>query len=372
MQRPETCRLLELLPYGKTTLDRIWTILSQAATVPPGEQRALLRSMLDAVKDAQFIEFPKMTAGWDRSALPHLPKWINRPRSKVVRQYAEHVIWSPELSFLSSKKEPANSPWLKVDEWLKKTRNEFRDSVPIRERSLEIFGDEKTLDALAGAQAFRSSLITLDALSCYYVPEPAAWESGPPGSRNRPGICLENSTTYDVVKRFNREAGIWGFVAYGRGNGFASVVEGIIPIMEEFGHGNILYFGDADHEGLEIAARGALKFRAAGKEMGLDARLYRLILQCGKPAESKTGGVLSPGASELIRRADLSELPGFFLEYLRISQEWAGYRRLKGFDWSDRGMEQGGSVRRVTACSPGLVTCRGDGCVARCTGEKIL
>ncbi|ABQ25218.1 DUF2220 family protein [Geotalea uraniireducens] len=331
MQRPETGRLLEALPYGKTMLDKIWMILSEVATVPPGEQRTLLRSMLDAIKDAEFIEFPRMTTSWDRSALPHLPKWINRPRTKVVRQYAEHVIWSPELSFLSSKKELADSPWLKIDKWLKETRNFIRDSVPVRERSLEIFGDEKMLDALIGAQAFKSSLITLDALSCYYVPEPAAWERGPLGSEKLPGVCIENSTTYDVVKRFNREAGIWGFVVYGRGNGFASVVEGILPIMEEFGHSRILYFGDADHEGLEIAARGARKFSAAGRELELEVRLYRLILECGKFAESKTGGVLSPGATDLIRKADLNELPGIFLQHLRVSQEWAGYRRLKRY-----------------------------------------
>ena len=333
MQRPETGRLLEALPYGKTTLDQIWMILSQVATLPSGEQRTLLRGMLDAIKDAEFIEFPRMTTGWDRSALPHLPKWINRRRPRAVRAYAEHIIWSPQLSFLSSKKELADSPWLKVDEWLKKTRNLVRDSVPVRERSLEIFGDEKMLDALVGAQAFRSGLITLDAFSCYYVPEPPAWERGPLGSENRPGICLENSTTYDVVKRFNREAGIWGFVVYGRGNGFASIVEGILPIMEEFRHSRILYFGDADHEGLEIAARGALKFSAAGKNLELDARLYRLILEYGELAESKTSGLLSPGATDLIRKAGLNELPGILLKGLRVAQEWAGYRRLRGFDW---------------------------------------
>ncbi len=333
MQRPETVRLLDVLPYGRTTLDRIWIYLSQVATVPPGGQRILLRSMLDALKAEEFIEFPKMKTGWDHSASPPLPKWISRPRPKMVRHYAENVIWAPELSFLSAKREPADSPWIKVDGWLKETRNTVRELVPIRERSLEIFGDEKRLDALVGAQAFNSGKITLDALSCYYVPEPAAWERGPLGSEAKPGLCIENSTTYDVLKRFNREAGFWGFVVYGRGNGFASVVEGIVPIMEEFGHGRILYFGDADHEGLEIAARGARKFSAAGKVLELDARLYRLILICGKPAASKTGGVLSPGAAELIRKADLNEVPALFVENIRFSQEWAGYRQLKQFDW---------------------------------------
>ena len=333
MQRPEAARILEALPYGRTTLERLWTILSQVATVAPGEQRILLRSLLDAIREAGFIEFPRLKTGWDQGALPHLPQWVNRPRPKVVKQYAGPVIWSPELSFLSAKRELADSPWLRVDEWLKATRNLVQDLIPVRERSLEIFGDEKMLDALVGAQPFKCGLITLNALYCYYVPEPAAWEPGPAGSQDRPGVCIENSTTYDVVMKFNREAGIWGFVVYGRGNGFASVVEGILPIMEQFGHTRILYFGDADHEGLEIAARGALKFSAAGKELELDARLYRLILECGKPAWSKTGGVLSPGAADLVRRAGLNQLPGLFLENLRVSQEWAGLRRLQGLDW---------------------------------------
>jgi hypothetical protein len=292
-----------------------------------------LGSHLEAIGDGGFIEFPRMSSGWDQSAKPYLPRWIRRPRPKVARQYAESLIWSPELGFLSSKKELACSKWLKVDEWLKKTRNVAREKVPVRERSLEIFGDEKMLDAMVGTQAFRANLITLDHLSCYYVPEPAAWERGPLGSEKLPGVCIENSTTYDVLKRFNGEAGIWGFVVYGRGNGFASVVEGILPIMAEFGHGRILYFGDADHEGIEIAARGAVKFRGAGLELALESRLYRLILESGKPAGSKSGGSLSPGAAELIRAAGLEELPGLFLEHLRISQEWAGHQRLKSFDW---------------------------------------
>jgi hypothetical protein len=333
MQRPETARLLEALPYGKTHLERMWIILSEVATVPPGEQRAMLRSMLDAINGAELIDLPKMKGSWDASAQPHLPKWINRPRPKSVREYAESVIWAPELSFLSSRKEPVNSPWLKVDAWLKETRNLSKDLLPVRERSLEIFGDEKVLDALLSGVAFRSGLITLDALSCYYVPEPPAWERGGLGSERLPGLCVENSTTYDVMTKFNREMGLWGFVVYGRGNCFASLVEGILSIMDKFGHTRILYFGDADHEGVEIAARGALKFAAAGRQLELEPRLYRLILNAGKRAESKTGGALSPAAMQLIRNAGLEELPGMFLNQMRVAQEWAGTRRLKELDW---------------------------------------
>lgn len=329
MQRPETGRFLESLPCGRTELDRLWIVLSSVATVPSGQQRAMLRSILDALDSAKLIRLPKTKNCWDASALPHLPMWISRPALKAERQYAGAVIWAPELSFLASRKEPADSPWLGVDAWLKENRNVVLDRVPIRERSLEIFGDEKVLDGLMNSQPFKSGVITLDALSCYYVPEPPAWKRGPRGSESLPGLCVENSTTYDVLHKFNREAGLWGFVAYGRGNGFATVVEGILPIMEEFGHARIRYFGDADHEGLEIAARGAAKFTAAGKELELEARLYHLILQAGARSHSKSGGLLSPAAAELVEKAALFELPAIFLEKKRIAQEWAGLRKLR-------------------------------------------
>lgn len=329
MYRPETGRLLENLPYGISTLDHLWIILSEVATVPPGEQRRMLRAMLDALVEAGEIELPKLQKGWDRSALPHLPLKVTRRRPRTpAREYAS-VIWSPELGFLSERKEPVDSPWLQIDDWLKHTRHFPREPVPVRERSLEIFGDEKALDSLLMTRPFRCGLISLATLSCYYVPEPPAWERGPLSRAHLPGLCIENSTTYHVISRFNKEAGLWGFVVYGRGSGFAAAVEGIIPIMEEYGHARIRYFGDLDLEGMEIAARGAKQMKAGGKELELDARLYRLVLETGKQAPSRTGGALSPGAAELIDMAGLGELRRFFDQHLRIAQEWAGYRKLK-------------------------------------------
>ena len=329
MLRPETARMLENLPFGRRDQKQLWEILSRIMTVPAGQQRDILHGILEELNSANLIKFPLSTSGWDMGAQPYLPKWVVRPRPRVAKEYIENKIWAPELMFLSSKREPVYSPWLQVDTWLKETRGKSLLRKPVRERSLDIFGNEKTLDDLLRTKAFRDGQISLDTLQCYYVPEPIPWEPGPPGSENRDGLCIENATTYDTIVKFNRQSGIWGFVAYGRGNGFVTSVEGILPVMERFGQKRLLYFGDADLEGIEIASRGAQKLMAVGKNLELDVRLYRLLLENGKKAPAKSGGALSPGASELVRKAGLVDLIGIIAENSRIAQEWVGCRELE-------------------------------------------
>lgn len=69
-----------------------------------------------------------------------------------------------------------------------------------------------------------------------------------------------------------------------------------------------------NHSLVEIAARGAAKFTAAGKELELESRLYHLILEVGTRSHSRSGGLLSPAATELVEKSALFELPAIFLE----------------------------------------------------------
>ena len=55
----------------------------------------------------------------------------------------------------------------RVNEWLYVSRDEL--VVPARERSLEVFGDEKALDRLAGAALFGPGRLTLALLRCRRV-----------------------------------------------------------------------------------------------------------------------------------------------------------------------------------------------------------
>jgi hypothetical protein len=108
-----------------------------------------------------------------------------------------------------------------------------------------------------------------------------------------------------------------------------AAIEGIVTIMEQYGHSRISYFGDLDLEGIDIAARFARALMQAGKELALDPRLYRLVLERGRPAPSLTGGAFSIEAAQLVDAAGLGSLRELCSSHQRMAQEWAGYRRLK-------------------------------------------
>jgi hypothetical protein len=327
--RPESQHLFDVLEYGKTYLPELWKRLSSVMTLEPGTQRETLRLILDELRHDASIEYPKSKQLWDNSAFPHLPQWVNRPRSKIERTFAGGIIWSPELSFLADKSVRPDSPWLAVDSWLKKTRGNKITIKPLRERSLDIFGDEKLLDMMVTKSPFTSGCITLNTLGCYYVPEPIPWKPGPIGSENNLGLCVENSTTFDTLCRFNKNIGLWAFVAYGRGNGFASMADGIAFVVQSYSHKQLMYFGDADFEGIEITARGAKRLLEFGITVHLDHRLYNLLTMFGKVVPSKTGGKISDDAARLLLEADLSGLADIFMSYQRIAQEWAGMEALR-------------------------------------------
>lgn len=326
--RPESQHFLVALEFGRTSLNELWRTLSKVMTTEPGRQRETLRLILDELYVASIIEYPKSQRLWDKSALPHLPEWVSRTPTRKAVEHANDIIWSPELSFLANTKKRSDSPWIAVDAWLKKNRGKQLNKKPLRERSLDIFGDEKALDALVATTAFKNGLITFDTLGCFYVPEPIPWVPGPIGSESKCGVCVENATTYDTLCRFNKEAGLWGFVAYGRGNNFVSMTDGVVQVLESYGHKRIMYFGDADHEGIEIAARGVKRLAEFGIRIELDSRLYTILIESGAEASAKSGGELSQEATALVMKAGLQPLIEVFRRHKRIAQEWVGLEAL--------------------------------------------
>lgn len=320
---PESLHFFDALATGRTSLTEMWQVISNVMTLPHGGQRETLMAVLDELRENGIVELPKSDKLWDKSALPHLPTWVNKPQPKKQAKDVAKVIWSPELTFLAEQVIRQDSPWVEVDAWLKKYRGKELTLKPARERSLDIFGDEKALDRLAVLTPFKQGQISLATFRCFYVPEPIPWKPGPSGSRSFSGLCVENATTFDTLCRFNSEVGYWAFVAYGRGNQFASMTDGLVSVVKEYGHDRVQYFGDADHEGIEIVARAEKKLNGAGVSIGLDHRLYHLLLSVGRERPSKTGGDLSPPAARLIAEADLIVLQDMFSRQQRIAQEWA-------------------------------------------------
>ena len=110
--------------------------------------------------------------------------------ARRVREFA----WVPELAFLREAR--VNLPFAEL-----RQLNDFlvaggrdRELVPIKERSLQLFGDEKRLDVLADSALFREGRLTLAQLRCEVVAEPLAWKRGPAAAAAQPVIVLESCT----------------------------------------------------------------------------------------------------------------------------------------------------------------------------------
>jgi Uncharacterized protein conserved in bacteria C-term(DUF2220) len=154
--------------------------------------------------------------------------------------------------------------------------------VPLRERSLQLTGDEKLLDTITRGRLFASGRLSLELLS--------AARLSPPVVRRRIGagpvlLLVENYATYHSLAATLPADGEVGTIAYGAGNTLGVVLTTIADENER--PEALSYFGDLDVRGLEIAAAGA----RLAVDLGLPPlnpaeRLYRLLVSHGHPASA--------------------------------------------------------------------------------------
>lgn len=283
MLAQEKDQFLKNLPHRRTVAqDQLWEAIR--ITFPKQgtseNWRQKLRYLLDALAADGSISLPSNN-NYDNGN-PPLPKRILRNDvKKPRRERLDQHLWAPELAFLSESPIEADSDWLIVDAWLKAggRRAEF---IPQKERSLDIFGDEKKLDYFLRKSQFKLGIISRDTLRCYYVPEPICCTPGPFGAKNKPGLVVENATTFSSLCEFNRSAGRYGFIAYGGGNSFLSTVEGLMLTLKEYGHCKVFYFGDIDWDGLQIMLGARKKLRQESFVLEADEWLYRMLIEKGK------------------------------------------------------------------------------------------
>jgi len=138
-----------------------------------------------------------------------------------------------------------------IDEYLSAERLQ-PVAVPIKERSLQIFHDEKRLDEIyRGSALFAPGRLSLEQLDCFVVPEPLPWERG--SDKSRPVMVLENVATWDSYRRWNEKHAFFSAVVYGGGERFREGVMHLAAIFTDLGGPRtVLYFGDLDRAGLRI------------------------------------------------------------------------------------------------------------------------
>lgn len=238
-------------PRRRVPLEHLWQLLD---TVDPAtrtflHRRQLLANALTELASARVIQLPSQ-ASYDRTEHPALPRFITLPSSSRAQQSSAPTVWHPALSWAADATiARSHRPVLeKINRWLFTNRNTL--VVPLRERSLEILGDEKALDRLQATGLFGPSRVTLDMLRARRI--------APPIHTVRVGdgpilLVVENSDTFDSLRTtLTATPGRVGLVGWGAGAAFEASVLSVAAITHHVS--DIAYFGDLDAKGLQVPA----------------------------------------------------------------------------------------------------------------------
>lgn len=266
----------------RVLLADVWDAFREIAPghIGSAEARGRLAELLSVLAGDAAVALPAGRRQWDRSAEPHLPLWLRlgaaRPAAAGPRVDHRAIAWPPELAFLAGwPSVPALDEAVLIKEFLARGRD--REPVPLRERSIEIFGDEKRLDVLASSRLFGPGRLSLELLRCFEVVPPLTWErpSGPAPPR---ALVIENLHTYDSFRRWNRTRTRYAAVAYGHGNQFARTARDLPRIVADLGLEAVEYFGDLDPRGIEIPTMAAGFLVSRGVALVPARRWYSLLL----------------------------------------------------------------------------------------------
>lgn len=258
-------RLADILatwPRRRVQLVELWRLLDQVdpATRMDIRRRRILSDVIAELASAEVLEQPSEHS-FDRSETPALPRFVVPRREAVIAEPGKPVIWHPSLAWVPqagltrSQLETA----IMVNDWLHASRDQL--VVPSRERSLEIFNNEKALDGLVSTVLFGPGRLTLELLRCRRVVPRLHCE---PAGEGDLLLVVENSDTFDSLLTVlrGRDDHRVGLVGWGAGGGFEASVLSVVRI--EAAVTEIKYFGDLDEKGLRVPSSAAALAASAG------------------------------------------------------------------------------------------------------------
>ena len=297
------------------------------------DPRRLLLDALRALEREGIVDLPKR--GWDASGSPVLPRTATL-RDVAPQQHARapHA-WLPALAFAADERHPVRRADLQaINAFLVSVRGREPVPVPTRERSLQVFGDEKRLDDLRkGERALFEGRVTLDDLGCYPVAPPLPYELPPTRAPGRPILILENYHSYDSFCRWNRGAAVYAAVAYGGGNAFRQGAGNLDDLIDRVQAAGAMYLGDLDPSGVRILIEVNRRRQADGQPiLQPHCGLYRWLLTHGRrrPLEKAPTDKLVCSLRDTFTVDLANALIALWSGGQRIPQESFGVEQLRG------------------------------------------
>jgi hypothetical protein len=285
--------------------------------------------LLDLLQEAEDRAWLRCQHSFDDFSLPPLPlKVVLAAPAAPPRRRSRSLPMVPELEWAAG---------LQMDDdevrFLTSVNIFLRDLtvdepvIPVRERSLEITGEEKAVQRFAAGRLFRKGRLSLDLLRCEPTFPPLAYHQVGPAPTM---LVVENQDTHWSLRRLLRPVHGIGLVAYGVGNQIPASIRSVLELPQRLE--SIQHFGDVDVRGLQIpisARTVAIHLQLPPVEPA--AWLYRLLFEISAPGP----GTEQIDCSDQIRRLtrwlppDLRDRATWILgSGGRLAQEAVGHKVL--------------------------------------------
>lgn len=320
-------------PRRRVQLAELWKLLEQ---IDPSSRmdvrrRRILAELITELAAANVAGLPA-TRSYDSSEIPALPRFLTLPRSHPAPEPGKVVIWHPSLAWAPqaglTRQQMHTAE--QVNQWLHDSRDHL--VVPSRERSLEVFGDEKALDKLAGTALFGPGRLSLELLRCRRVVPRLHCE---PAGNGDLLLVVENSDTFDSLLTGLRDRGGHRvrLVGWGAGTGFEASVLSIArldgPITE------VRYFGDLDENGLRVPLNAAALAATVGLPPVRPASgLYGVLLRrgAGQPGQRVLSSEAATGLANWLGPDHREQAARLLVTGERLAQEAVGLSYLSQHD----------------------------------------
>lgn len=281
---------------------------------------------------------------WEQVGSPALPLWVtlkSSPRSNVAVNHAD-VTWAPELGFWPDLRSSQLSALRPINDFLLRRRGAF-SSVPIKERSLEIFGDEKRLDNMCTGDFLFGGRLPLSIIGCFRVPQPLPYRKvDTPG---KPVLVVENHNTYWSFAEWNEATRLYTAVIYGGGENFRLTGRALRQAMHETGASSAEYFGDLDPKGLSIPLDFNRSVEPGYPTVFAALPLYRWLLANGVRREKSECATYAAGLAAAWLGAELAaELEAVWSAGTWLPQEALGAEQLHAGAISTMAAQQAATI----------------------------
>lgn len=293
------------------------------------ERGQLLLATLRQLEQDGHLKLPVIgKRGWEGYGQPPLPLWAQLASQAQPRNRRDWraIAWAPELGFWTDLTPSQLEALVPINDFLLRRRGPLV-SVPVKERSLEIFGDEKRL-GLMGASGLVMGKLPLSTLGCFHVAAPLAYR--PAVAPGKPVLVVENKDTYWSFGEWNAAERMYAAVVYGQGEAFHSTGAALDQVLRETGAPAALYFGDLDPKGVNIPLQFNGKASPGRPHVAPAAGLYEWLLAHGRTREkSECSNAPASLAASWLPGPIARGINALWRDGLWLPQEALGFEQLR-------------------------------------------